>query len=77
MIHEVDVLSTVLEGRAKLDQPIDAYVQPLQGQVSVETPVRRLNEIFAQDNVAVVMDHEKPLAIITKIDLIDFLSRAA
>ena len=77
MIHEVDVLSNLLEGRVNLDEPVDDYVQPLQGVVSLDTPVRRLNEIFAGDNVAVVVDQNKPIAIITKIDLIDYLASAA
>ena len=77
MIHEVDVLNTILEKRAHLDDKIDDYIQPLQGVVSEETPIRKLNEIFAQDNIAVVVEDQKPLAIVTKIDLIDYLSRSA
>ncbi len=77
MIAEVDVLNTILEQRAKLDDTIDDYIQPLQGLVSRETPIRKLHEIFAADNIAVVIEDQKPVGVITKIDLIDFLSRAA
>ena len=49
--------------------------QPLQGVVSIETPVLRLNEIFNADNVAVVMEQDKVIAVITKIDLISYLSK--
>jgi len=75
MIHEVDVLSTLLNGNATLDDKIDAFVQPLQGVVSVDTPVLRLNEIFNADNVAVVLDHDKVVAVVTKIDLISHLAK--
>ena len=77
MIHEVDVLSNLLEGHSKLETPIDEVVQPLQGIVGKGTPVRRLIEIFNQDNIAVVLDDERPVAVVTKIDLIDYLSRAS
>ena len=76
MIHEVDVLSTLLGGKASLDDSIDEFVQPLQGVVNLETPVLKLNEIFNADNVAVCLDDGKVRAVVTKIDLISYLSRA-
>lgn len=74
MIHEYDLLNTLVSGPHKLQDPIDAIVAPLQGVVSPEMGIHTLREVFAQDNVAVVKDGENVLAIVTKIDLIEFLA---
>ncbi len=75
MIHEVDLLNALLGREIHADDPVDKLVAPLQGQVSPQTPVGRLRDIFAEDNVAVVMEGGKVTSIITKIDLIEFLTR--
>jgi cystathionine beta-synthase len=75
MIHEVDLLHGLLDGRIKSHDPLDSLVAPLQGVVTPETPLAKLQEIFAEDNVAVVLDGKRPVGIITKIDYIDFLGQ--
>jgi cystathionine beta-synthase len=73
MVHEVDLLQALIAGTHKLDEPVSKIMKPLAGVVSTQTPVSRLKDIFAQDNVAVVKDGDKLAAIVTKIDLIEFL----
>jgi cystathionine beta-synthase len=73
MLHEVDLLQALLDGRHKLDEPISAVMKPLAGVVTLRTPVSRLKELFATDHVAIVKDGDKLAAILTKIDLIDWL----
>jgi cystathionine beta-synthase len=77
MIHEIDLLNALITGANKMSSPIDSVVAPLQGVVGLDTPLSQLREIFAEDNVAVVKEHEKVLGIITKIDLIDYLAERA
>src|SRR5262249_61276884 len=74
MIHEYDLLNALIAGRHKLMEPIDPIVAPLQGVVSPETPLSQLREVFAQDNVAVVKEGQRVVAIVTKIDLIEFIA---
>jgi cystathionine beta-synthase len=74
MLHESDLLDAMISGKDKLSDTIDAHVAPLQGVVSLDTPVTKLRAIFAEENVAVVKDSEKVAAIIAKIDLIEFLA---
>ncbi len=74
MIHEYDLLNALITGAHKLQDPIDPIVAPLQGVVTPETSINKLREVFAQDNVAVVRDGQKVVAIVTKIDLIEFLA---
>ncbi|OJT25950.1 pyridoxal-5'-phosphate-dependent protein subunit beta [Archangium sp. Cb G35] len=75
MIHEYDLLNALVANKAKFADTIDAIVAPLQGVVSPETSLTRLREVFNQDKVAVVKDGEKILAIVTKIDLIEYMHR--
>jgi cystathionine beta-synthase len=75
MIHEIDLLNAIIAGRNRLTDAIDIHVTPLQGVVSMDTPLPKLREIFAEENVAVVKDGEKVAAIIAKIDLIEFLGQ--
>ncbi|MBX7100706.1 MAG: pyridoxal-phosphate dependent enzyme [Myxococcaceae bacterium] len=77
MIHEYDLLNAIISGGHTMSSPIDALVAPLQGVVTRETSLNRLKDIFAQDNVAVVRDGQKIAAIVTKIDLIEFLAAKA
>jgi cystathionine beta-synthase len=73
MLHEVDLLTALLDGRHKLDEPISAVMKPLAGVVTLRTPVSRLKELFANDHVAIVKDGDRLAAILTKIDLIEWL----
>jgi cystathionine beta-synthase len=74
MLHEVDLLQALLEGRHKLDEAVSAVMKPIHGVVTLRTPVSRLREIFAKDQVAIVKDGDDLAAIVTKIDLIEWLA---
>ncbi len=74
MIHEVDLLNALVAATHKMQDAIDSIVAPLQGAVAPGTPVTKLREVFAQDNVAVVKDGEKVVGIVTKIDFIEHLA---
>ncbi len=74
MLHEVDLLQALLEGRHELDEPVSAVMKPIDGVVTLRTPVSRLRELFAKDQVAIVKDGDQVTAIVTKIDLIEFLA---
>ena len=73
MIHEYDLLNFLIEGKHRLTEVVEPLVQPLQGVVTLDTPIARLRAIFNDDNVAVVKEGEKVTGILTKIDLIEFL----
>ncbi|HUB06820.1 MAG TPA: pyridoxal-phosphate dependent enzyme [Myxococcales bacterium] len=75
MLHEVDLLHGLLDERLKGTDSIDSLIAPLQGLVTPDTPLAKLQDIFAEDNVAVVREGQRPVAILTKIDYIDFLGQ--
>ncbi len=74
MIHEYDLLNALVSKKQGFHDPIDPLIAPLQGVVSPEATLSRLREVFAQDNVAVVKEHEQVVGIVTKIDLIEYLA---
>jgi cystathionine beta-synthase len=73
MIHEYDLLQFLIEGKHRLSEIVEPLVQPLQGVVTLDTPITRLRQIFDDDNIAVVKEGERVIGIITKIDLIAFV----
>ncbi|MEY3012580.1 MAG: hypothetical protein RIT45_1315 [Pseudomonadota bacterium] len=77
MVHEVDLLDAIFEGRASRTDKVEDLMTPLQGVITPETSIESLRGVLAADNVAVVVQHGKVNGIITKIDLIDYLSRGA
>jgi cystathionine beta-synthase len=77
MVHELDLLSALLAQKLRPHDPIDAIIQPLQGMVTPQTAVERLRELLMQDNVAVVSEADRVVAIVTKIDLIEYLATRA
>jgi cystathionine beta-synthase len=76
MIHEYDLLNALVSGNYALQDPIDVLIMPLQGVVTPESTIGQLRQVFAEDNVAVVREGQKVAAIVTKIDLIEFLASA-
>ena len=74
MVHEYDLLNALISGSHKLTDTIDKLIAPLQGVVTPETSITTLRNVFAQDNVAVVREGQKVTAVVTKIDLIEFLA---
>ena len=73
MIHEYDLLNFLVEGKHRLSEVVEPLVQPLQGVVSLDTPIGRLRAIFNDDNVAIVKEGDAVSGVLTKIDLIEFL----
>ncbi len=77
MIHEIDLLNAMLAGKVKAADAVDALIAPLQGVVAPDTQLLKLKDVFADDNVAVVKEGAKVTAIITKIDVIEYLSHTS
>lgn len=74
MLHEVDLLDALLDGRATKNDPVSSVMHSLEGVVAKDASITRLNEILGQDLVAVVKDDQRVVGLLTKIDLIEYLS---
>ena len=74
MVHEIDLLNAMIDGKASRDDAVEHLATPLQGVIDPTASLDQLKAILSQDNVAVVVQHDRLHGIITKIDLIEYLS---
>lgn len=77
MVHEVDVLNALLEGRATKTDAVDKVMSKLEGTVAGDQPISRLREVLGSDRVAVVMEGSHVTGVLNKIDLIEYLAARA
>jgi len=77
MIHEQDLLQSLVNGECKLDDPVVNAAKILKGRVSSTDTLNQVKAVLNEDNVAVVVDNEQVVGLITKIDLIEYLAEAA
>jgi cystathionine beta-synthase len=75
MVHESDLLEGLVEGRLKATDPIDVALQPLDGVVGPEAPLSEMQAILREDLAVVVKDGDHIAGLLTKIDLIDYISK--
>jgi len=77
ILDESDVLLHVYGQEARFRDPVStAMVTQLQ-RIEVKTPVADLLPIFNEGHVAIVMDGERFLGLITRMDLLNYLRRRA
>ena len=78
IVAEVDVLRHLVTGQKTLDSTIGELVEGDYGTVTPDTKIELLQGVLNDAKVAIVANEkEEVVGIITKIDLIDFLARAA
>lgn len=77
MIHEQDLLQSIVGGECTTNDAVGKVAKILKGRVSPDDDLNRVKAVLGEDNVAIVVDDEEVVGLITKIDLIDFLSEAA
>ena len=74
VVAEVDLLHHLVEHGAT-DTSVDKLVKADFSTVTSETRVALLSELFNTARILVVMDAEKIAGVVTKIDLIDYLTK--
>jgi cystathionine beta-synthase len=77
LVHEVDLLRHLVSGLGTLDSSIETLVESDYATVTPSTKVELLQGVLSDAKLAIVMDKENVIGVITKIDLIDFLARRA
>jgi len=77
MITEIRLLQAMLDDPANVDRPVKELVEKHYEEVATDTPISRLSRIFSDGKVAVVKDGSRATAILTQIDLIDYLADAS
>ncbi|MFQ5590425.1 MAG: pyridoxal-phosphate dependent enzyme [Phycisphaerae bacterium] len=74
MIHEVDLLQTLVSGTCTADDPVLRAAKRLEGQVTLDDPLSKVQTVFDAHNVAVVLDDGNIVGIVGKIDVVEFLA---
>jgi cystathionine beta-synthase len=77
IITESDVLSKLVDGRANLDSKVAEVMFRNVRTVTEGAEASVLTGLFAEGLVAVVVDDARNVrGVVTKLDLVDFLTRA-
>ncbi len=77
IITETDVLGKLVDGRASLDSKVAEVMFRNVRTVRENDEASVLTSLFAEGLVAVVVDDERAVrGVLTKLDLVDFLTRA-
>ncbi len=76
IIAEVTLLKAMLEDPAAMERPVGDMVAHTYTIVTPDVPVGKLASIFTSGRVALVQEDSRITAVITNIDLIDYLACA-
>jgi cystathionine beta-synthase len=76
IITETHLLARALRG-SRADVPVADLVEAEYSTVTDDTEITVLTDLFRRAKVAIVTRDHKPVGIITRIDLIDYMSRIA
>ena len=74
MVHEVDVLRGLQSGKVTPSSPASAVANPVGGLIYPKARIEELFRIFETDQVGVVVDNNVVVGIVSKIDVLDFMS---
>jgi cystathionine beta-synthase len=75
ILDESDLLLAVTRGHHRFREPVRGSMNARIETLAPSAPIDALFPVFAKDHVAIVMDGEKFLGLITRIDLLNHLRR--
>jgi cystathionine beta-synthase len=75
IVTEEDILLEVYDHPEHFQEPVTAAMESKLVTLPPDAPVEKLKEIFDRGMVAIVMDGEEFLGLITRIDLLNWLRR--
>ena len=77
ILDESDLLLAVADTPERFDDSVSDAMETELTEIDVSAPVEELMPIFNRDFVAIVMDGEQFLGLITRVDLLNYLRRKA
>ena len=75
IVDESDVLLHVYGDEARFRDPVSTAMVSKLDKVNVQSPIESLLPVFDRGHVAIVMDGDRFLGLITRIDLLNYLRR--
>ncbi|TWS18986.1 cystathionine beta-synthase [Tsukamurella asaccharolytica] len=73
-VTERELLSAVFEGRASLADPVSKHMGPAFPLIGAGQPVSAANTALRESDALMVIDDGKPVGVITRHDVLNFLS---
>ncbi|QOC21670.1 pyridoxal-phosphate dependent enzyme [Wenzhouxiangella sp. AB-CW3] len=77
IIDESDILLAVYDHEERFSEPVSSAMVTELESVQVDAAIDDLLPIFNRDHVAIVMEGERFLGLITRVDLLNYLRRRA
>ena len=74
LIHEVDILRALQAGSATIASTVKAIAQPVGGLIYPKARIEELYRIFETNQVAIVIDNDKIVGVVSQIDVIEYLT---
>ncbi len=74
IIHEVDLLHGMLKGECSADCDVMRAAKPMLGMVAPDDSLVKVQAVFDEENVAMVIDDAHVVGVISKIDMVEFLA---
>ena len=74
LIHEVDILQGLISGECTPQDTVMPMAKKLEGQVGTDDALSKVQSVFDEHNVAIVVDEGSIIGVISKIDVVGFLA---
>ncbi|HUQ25397.1 MAG TPA: cystathionine beta-synthase [Burkholderiales bacterium] len=75
IVDEEDILMEVLDNPGHFDEPVTEAMESHLVTVAPDAPIEKLVEILKRGMVAIIVDGEEFLGLVTRIDLLNWLRR--
>lgn len=75
LVHEVDILRALQQGSATISSTAKTVAQNVGGLIYPKARIEELYRIFETNQVAIVVDNERIVGVVSQIDVIEFLSK--
>lgn len=75
MVHEVDVLRGLQSGEIAASSPAKKISHAIGGLIYPKARIEELFRIFETDQVGVVVDNNKIVGIVSKVDVLEYMTR--
>ena len=74
-IREEDLVNKVFTGELQLTDPISAAIGPKPGVVGIGDTIEAARKLLETDEALLVLEDGKPISVITRHDVLDYLSK--
>ncbi|MCY4003138.1 MAG: pyridoxal-phosphate dependent enzyme [Rhodospirillales bacterium] len=74
IIHEVDLLQSMVRGECTPDGDVLRAAKPMHGMVGLDDSLAKVQDVFDEENVAMVVEGNDVVGVISKIDMVEFLA---